>query len=60
MKVWGKVLANPQPNGVDWFFGVYWLAVILAAACLDKFFLQSNKVKEFSKNTGAAICRVIG
>eukprot|EP00445_Apocalathium_hangoei_P063906 CAMPEP_0204123466 /NCGR_PEP_ID=MMETSP0361-20130328/9308_1 /ASSEMBLY_ACC=CAM_ASM_000343 /TAXON_ID=268821 /ORGANISM="Scrippsiella Hangoei, Strain SHTV-5" /LENGTH=311 /DNA_ID=CAMNT_0051074925 /DNA_START=1 /DNA_END=936 /DNA_ORIENTATION=+ len=39
MKVWGKVLANPQPNGVDWFFGVYWLAVILAAACLDKFFL---------------------
>lgn len=54
-KLWGQTMANPQPVGVHWFFAVYLLVVIGVAALLDKYFLQSAKVKQVSNDVSATI-----
>merc|ERR1712157_671688 len=56
MKVWGEPLSTPLPNGVHWFFGVYWLVVLIAAVLVNKFFLPSSFVKNFTKKITVAIC----
>lgn len=54
-KLWGGMLAQPRPDGIHWFFGVYWVAVLLMAILLQKCFVESSKVKEASKRLQGAI-----
>lgn len=53
--LFGGSLARPLADGVHWFFGVYWITVLAAALILQKAFVENNRVKEASKNLGAAI-----
>eukprot|EP00439_Symbiodinium_sp_Y106_P009313 s91_g1.t1 len=34
--IFGHNLASPQPNGLHWFFGVYWIIVLCVAYLLQK------------------------
>jgi len=56
MKVFGQPLSTPLANGVHWFFGVYWIVVLIAATLVNKFFLPSSFVKNATKNITVAIC----
>jgi len=54
-KLWGGMLAQPRPDGIHWFFGVYWAVVLLMAILLQKCFVESSRVKEASKHLQVAI-----
>eukprot|EP00192_Tetraselmis_astigmatica_P005119 CAMPEP_0117668120 /NCGR_PEP_ID=MMETSP0804-20121206/11358_1 /TAXON_ID=1074897 /ORGANISM="Tetraselmis astigmatica, Strain CCMP880" /LENGTH=497 /DNA_ID=CAMNT_0005475947 /DNA_START=168 /DNA_END=1662 /DNA_ORIENTATION=+ len=47
-KLWGGTLNNVFG---PWFFGVYWLIVLAAAAFANKFFLQNSAVQSFTKDS---------
>lgn len=58
--IFGRVLASPQPNGVHWFFGVYWAVVLVSAYTVQKCFMESKAVAEASKKTTAALVKFLG
>jgi len=47
--VWGQNMASPQPVGIHWFFFVYWFTVLVSAHILQKYFVESQRVKDASK-----------
>eukprot|EP00930_Biecheleria_cincta_P083040 TRINITY_DN72686_c0_g1_i1.p1 TRINITY_DN72686_c0_g1~~TRINITY_DN72686_c0_g1_i1.p1 ORF type:complete len:544 (-),score=91.57 TRINITY_DN72686_c0_g1_i1:184-1737(-) len=58
--LFGQVLASPQPNGVHWFFGVYWAVVLVAAWLVQKMFLESKSVQEVSKASTQFLVKLLG
>merc|ERR1712003_577199 len=59
MKVWGQPLSTPLENGVHWFFGVYWLVVLVAAGLVNKFFLPSSFVQNASKKIMTGLTKAL-
>ena len=47
-KLWGGVMSKLYG---PWFFGVYWLVVLIGAALINKFFIMNPAVQSWSKDT---------
>lgn len=57
--LFGGPLSSPSETGIDPFFAVYWLVVLVAAALCQKKFVERDTVKSFSKDLGAAIIKAL-
>jgi len=58
--IFGHNLASPQPNGLHWFFGVYWIIVLCVAYLLQKLFLESSRVQNASKSMVTFLINKLG
>jgi len=56
--IFGTSLASPSPNGLHWFFGVYWATVLVASYLLTNCFLKSKAVADASKSMTSRIIRL--